>query len=118
MPTTERAPLKKPVEPEESSPDRALVEIFDRLERDLTADSEAQHADCTRFALAVSQWLGRHADDVRQLSTESLGLAKARQEDLDAEVSARATTVVFVAAECGHSEIALAAYDEFDALAL
>jgi hypothetical protein len=93
-----------------------LLELFAILAKNMTAHVEQRGQDCPSFTKTLGGWLQSHGDEVRDLLI--LDHADEDHERIDESITETATVVVFGAAECGDSDAALTAYNEWDALVL
>ena len=99
--------------PENSSkPMERLLALFASLDKTIDQQGES----CPDFTKSLSAWLLSHGDEIRDLLI--MDLSDEAHEAIEKGINDVATTVVFAASECGSSDAAVAAYDEFDALVL
>jgi len=89
-----------------------LVALFAALDSGIGKTDES----CPKFTAELAGWLEEHGDEIRDLLIQDL--SDDEHDIIDASIHDAATTVVFAASECGSSDDAIAAYDEFDALVL
>jgi hypothetical protein len=93
-----------------------MLALFAELNRAMTDHVENRGQDCSSFTTTLGGWLAKDGDEIRDLLI--LDHRDTDHERIDASIMETATVVVFGAAECGDSDEALAAYNEWDALVL